>query len=641
MSGIAGIYNTAGLPVERATIARMMAPLAHRGPDGHGIWTTGSVGLGHQQLCTTPESVHEHLPLTHQSGQFTITADARIDNRRELQAQLMPDNSADTPITDTDLILAAYEKWGSDCPVRLVGDFAFAIWDAVAQKLFCARDCIGVKPFYYHHVPTFFAFASETKALLSLPEIPCRLNETRVADHLVGIFEDKAITFYEGIYRLPPAHSLTLDHHGLRIRRYWRFDPETELHLDSDAAYAEAFRAIFTEAVHCRMRSAFPVGSTLSGGLDSSSIVCTARSLVQPGNQPLHTFSALFTGLPEVDRRRIDESSYIQTVVNQGDLTPHYVQADQLGPLHELDQVLDCQGEVFLAPNQYIHWALYKLASAHQVRVFLDGIDGDTTISHGLENFAELTRTGRWWTLRREARHLAAHANANFPPWRIVWQYGLEPLLPTWVRRGRHKLSRQRQPEWAEGSAIKAAFSQRIGLAARMDALLARDYQPFRTARHTHWQSFEAGLIPYTLELADRAAAKFGIEPRYPFFDRRLMSFCLSLPADQKLRQGWTRWILRRSMQDILPPRVQWRTLKANLSPNFMRRLLDFNREILDAMVWQSPPATTRYVDMATLRTLYQRYLTQPMQSPQEAITVYGAVLLRLWLSQSGLAPSF
>src|SRR3989442_1012999 len=207
VSGIAGLWRLDGRPTEPAELDRMLARLAHRGPDGAGAWRHGPVALGHRMLHTTPESLRECQPLVGTTGDLVLVADARIDNRAEL-CPLLP---APSDATDAELILAAYERWGEHCPEHLLGDFAFAIWDGRAQRLFCARDHFGVKPLYYHHRPSrLFAFASEIKGLLALADIPRRLNETRVAAYLVPLFEDKEVTFYEEIVRLPPAHRMVV-----------------------------------------------------------------------------------------------------------------------------------------------------------------------------------------------------------------------------------------------------------------------------------------------------------------------------------------------------------------------------------------------------------------------------------------------
>src|SRR3989441_814506 len=299
MSAIAGIVRLDGAPADRANLDRMLERLAHRGPDGHGSHIADSCGLGPRMLWTPPQALHQRLPPPNSTGGPPPTADARIDNREELCSLLC----APSTVTDADLILQAYARWGERCPEHLLGDFAFALWDARRGLLFCARDHFGVKPFYYHHRPgRLFAFASEIKGLLVLSDVPRRLNETRVADYLVPLLEDKEITFYEEIVRLPPAHRMVVTREGVRIDQYWTLDPEREIRMKSDAEYAAAFREIFTEAVRCRLRSAFPVGSMLSGGLDSSSIACVPRELLaEDGGGKLHTLSAGFDDVPAAD----------------------------------------------------------------------------------------------------------------------------------------------------------------------------------------------------------------------------------------------------------------------------------------------------------------------------------------------------
>src|SRR6266850_1954833 len=332
MSGIAGLYRLVGGDSVATDLERMTAALAHRGPHGSGVWSQDAVGLGHRMLWTTPESRTEPLPLSAREGAFAITADARLDNRAELSATLGLD---DGNIGDAALILRAYERWGEQCPERLLGDFAVAIWDGPRRAVFCARDHFGVKPLYYHRAPRLFAFASEIKALLHLPDVPRRLNETRVADYLAPIVEDREITFYDGIVRLPPA-----------------------------------------DAVRCRMRTAGPVGSMLSGGLDSSSIVCVARSLDTAGDGgPLHTLSAIFPEVPTCDERR-----FIDAVLAGNGVVPHAVRADLVSPLANLERMFEHENEAFFSVNLFMHWALYAEAERHGVRVLLDGFDGDTTL---------------------------------------------------------------------------------------------------------------------------------------------------------------------------------------------------------------------------------------------------------------------
>ena len=221
MSGIVGIHYLDGRPVNHENLTKMVDILAHRGPDGADIWVDGSVGLGHRMLWTTPESLIEKLPLVNHTGDIVTTSDSRIDNREELIAALQLSNHSFEKITDSDLILGAYEKWGEECPQHLLGDFAFAIWDNRQQKLFCARDTMGIKPIYFYFANNNFVFGSEIKAIFCLQEVPREVNEVRIGDYLIKNFEDTTITSYKNILRLPPAHSVKISTAGIEIQNYW------------------------------------------------------------------------------------------------------------------------------------------------------------------------------------------------------------------------------------------------------------------------------------------------------------------------------------------------------------------------------------------------------------------------------------
>jgi asparagine synthase (glutamine-hydrolysing) len=627
MSAIAGLWRTEGQPVDRHEVDRMAAALAHRAPDGTHAWHAGPVAMAHGARWTTPEARHERQPLTSRAGNVVV-ADARLDNRAELLATLGLSASTAADVGDGQLILRAYERWGQECVPRLVGDFAFALWDAGRRQLFAARDVMGVKPLYYHQAPGVFLFSSEIKALLASPLVPYRLNAARVADYLVGHLDDGAGTLYRDVCRLPAAHTLTVGHAGLQIRRYWSWNSTREIRLGSDGAYAEAFRACFTEAVQSRLRSSHPVGSLLSGGLDTSSIVATARHLRRAaGAGRLDTFTAIFPGLPEADLRVIDERPFVDAVVAQGGLQPHYVRGDLLSPLTDVERALWHLDEAFVAPNLYLHWALYGAARDHGVRCLLDGIDGDTTVSHGLERFGELALGGRVPTLARELRALAGRYGVGTAS--LFYRFALPPLIPAWARHG----AGLRRPDPLAGSIVSRALARRTGLVERLRDSERRQRHP-ASAREAHRRALGAPYISVVLEMADKAAAAFGIEPRYPFFDRRLMELCLALPADQKLRAGWTRAVLRQAMGGLLPEQVRWRADKANLAPNFLRRLLERDHDLLREVVVERPQLVEDYVDVPALRRAYDRYVTHPT-SEADALTVHRAVMLGLWLQRA------
>jgi asparagine synthase (glutamine-hydrolysing) len=624
MSGIAGIYFLDDRPLDPADLSRMLQSLAHRGPDGSDMWSRGPVGLGHRMLWTTPESLREKLPLRHARADLVITADARIDNRDELIALLGLGDRPSGDLADSELILLAYEKWGDACPARLLGDFAFAIWDGRHQTFFCARDHFGVKPFFYYRSDRVFVFASEIKGLLCLPFVPRRLNEVRVADYLVPVLEDKEITFYQGVLRLPPAHGMTVSGRGIQLRPYWALDPAREIRYRSDGEYAEAFREIFTEAVRCRLRSALPLGSMLSGGLDSSSIVCVARQLLRErGSNPLKTVSLIFDDVPQCDER-----PFINAVLAGGGLEPHYVHGDRVSPLADLARIFHHEDEAFYAPNLFLHWALYREANKQGVRVLLDGLDGDTTVSHGVGYLAELVRTGRWMRAAEEVGGLSRHFEAS--RWRVLWGHGLAPQAPASLRTAWRILRGRNQPLWKTNSITNDPFAERVGLGPRMEHMLGERAKPSRTSKDDHWRQLTSGLVSFAFGVADRAAAAFTLETRYPFFDKRLAEFCLALPGDQKLSKGWTRMVMRRAMANILPVAVQWRRGKADLGLLLHRGLLTFERDFLEGMALHGTDIVASYVDMPAFREAYRRYNDR---GTDDSLQVWRVVTLASWLS--------
>ena len=670
MSAIVGYFCRDGRPAAQAELSGMVEALAHRGADGSGMWIKGSVGLGHQMLWVTPESVGSHQPLVSRDGELAISADARIDNREELIDLLGWGARPAGEITDSALILGAYEAWGERCPEYLLGAFSFAIWDGRRQQLFCTRDHLGARPFYYYCSEGTLCFASEIKGIFALSGVPRRLNEVRIGYHLRPdlLFGDKTITFYQDVLRLAPAHTLTVGCERVELRCYWSLDIDRELRLGSDAEYAEAFRDLFVEAVRCRLRSAYPVGSMLSGGLDSSSIACTARDLMQgSGKGLLHTFSAVFDEFTGAD-----ESEYGQAVTARGGMAPQFTHPDLQSPFVDLESVFDCLDEGFWWPNYSLFLGIYRAASASGVRVLLDGTDGDTTVSHGFDYLFKLVRIGDWETFAGEARGITARFDDSTfaTTMGFLWSYGV-PQLTELVRtgqwgefgRGVNRLGREfgtsrrrllfgslvaAVPErvkrtWgrlrggndreALGiSYIHPAFAHRIDLVDRLDALEStRSAVPW-TERTDHFWGLESGALPYSLELMGTLAGGMGIETGYPFCDRRLIEFCLSLPPEQKLRDGWSRWVMRGAMEGILPPKVQWRGGKGTLSPHCSRGLKRYERALLDEVILDGDSGLEAYVEMDALRSAYERYLEQG--TTQDLAPVWVSATLALWLKR-------
>lgn len=631
MSGIAVIFHTNGQAADKEVMECMLLRLAHRGKDGRGIWSSGAVALGQVVHWTTPESTQIGPPVRAQQSNLVLVADVRIDNRADLLGALYAPGNRQIIISDEELVLKAYQRWGEACPERLVGDFCFAIWDGRNRTLFCARDHMGVKPLYYSSGSRLFLCASEIKALFCHARTPRRLNEVRVADYLAMNFEDKVITFYRDIYRLPPGHSVSVGPKGLRIRCYWSLDASSDIRLKSDSEYAESFRDIFTQAVRYRLRSHRPLGFLLSGGLDSSSIVCVARQLAKNrGGAPLIAFSASFPDFPQ-----LNEQAFIDEVVASGGIEVNSVCADQVGPLHDFERVFLHQDEPFHAPNLFVYWVLAAAAVERGVDILVDGVDGDTIVSHGLEFLVELFWSARVWRLASEIRWLArrtGHARR-----RIAWHQAIRPsLIEPLLLRWKWLSSGVGKGLSDAPLTVNRAFARRVGWSERYRALLGKRAWPSCSLKETHWRQITSGIIPFYLEVNDKAAAAFGLDHRHPFFDRRLVEFCYGLPSEQKLKAGWDRVVQRRAMDGILPKRIQWRIWKAHWGLNFERGLMQFHRTLLEDFLADGAAPVWEYVDRLALLAAYKRCRANGL-TERDGMSLWVAVTLGLWLQRMGI----
>jgi asparagine synthase (glutamine-hydrolysing) len=368
------------------------------------------------------------------------------------------------------------------------------------------------------------------------------------------------------------------------------------------------------------MRGVSPPGSFLSGGLDSSSITCLAGA--EPGRtSPLPTFSAVFDDVPECDER-----PYINAVLAGGRYDAQFVRADMIGPLTDWERTLASQDEPFSAPNLFIHAALYQTARRHGTGVILDGFDGDTTVSHGMAYLTELANRFRWLRLFREIHGLSRRFDRPLPG--MLWRHGVQRFQPARAVAG--WLRDTGSPAPVSSPLLNPDFADRLRLVERHQLLQSAWLQPPRTEGADHFRRLTWGIIPAVLEALDKAAAVEGVEPRYPFFDKRLVEFCLALPPTQKIQSGWTRLILRRAMGGILPPEIQWRGGKSDPGPSFVRGLVRYHRELLDEVVLGDPGTLDQYVNVACLRRAYRNLLAG--ETSDEAVTVWRGAVLSLWL---------
>jgi asparagine synthase (glutamine-hydrolysing) len=558
MSAVLGIFNLDNKPVGGDMLEKMMKPMAYWGPDGRGTWNRGPVGFGHLMLHNTPESLHEKLPLKSKCSNYVLVSRARLDNREELLKtfNISPGEQRVTP--DSTLILEAYKKWGTECPHHLLGDWVFALWDAGEQKLFIARDHHGLTGLYYFHGPKFFAFSSGLKGLLALPGIPRRLNEIRIAQILTAWAQHGAPTVYEGIYRLPPAHTITIKQETVKVKRYWYLEDTPRLRLKSDEEYVEAFLEIYSEAVHCRLRSARPVGITLSGGLDSGSAAALAAGELAKKGRPLLAFSSapLYDVSGTLPEQRFDEPPYIKATAGYvGNIDLTFSRSEHITPLQGLEQGLALHDEpVHAASNQYWILSLWEAARGRGVGTMLTGAGGNNTISwHGTGYLAQLARDMHWKTLYREFR--AWRKLTPTPLVRAIKEQILKPLTPLVIKKWRRRLRGGNQP-WENYSAINVDFAHRINITKEMDKQ-GHDptFSPVANSRRLRYTGIKPGRSMVGCRL-QQTGSGFALDIRDPTMDRRVIEFCLAIPDHQYVREGNGRFLIRRAMEGMLPPGV-------------------------------------------------------------------------------------
>ena len=620
MITFAGYWQRRGDDSSASTMARRMLDATPGRRSLVGGWTSGGLCVAVRDDQLGPEVT----PSVRRLGDLLIVGYVRIDNRDELSRRL----DQPLPDDDYDLVLALYRRYGTNSAAMLTGDFAFALYDSAEKRIFAARDQIGVRSFYYHASNDTFAFATSSHGLRSLPELPTRVDELRVADYLISLYEDPAATFFQGIRRLPAAHWMMVTPGELVIKRYWGLDECSERKGGEDPAeLVEEFRSIFVRAVRDRtLGEEGVISSTLSGGLDSSSVAGVARDLIlsDTSTRSLHVHSALFDTV-----RESDEREFIDAVVAQGGMVPHIVEGDRIGPLNELDTLLAEQGEPFFAPNLFVHRALMRSASQAGASVMLDGLDGDTTVSHGLAWLPELARRGRLLQLRREIGGIAELDRGRRP--RDIWYRSIvRPLLLRSPRQLFHRMRGPVDPPWGEDSPISEDLVRRFRLRERYLELAGSRARPARRHHEDHRRRIEWSLHPFMLEVLQRSGASFGIESRYPFYDRRLIEYSLSLPPGTKLHNGWTRWILRQSMNGTLPEVVRWRPDKSNLGHNFERSLRIYESERINALL-DAPGRLAEFADVALLRRMFTRFAAEKATSA-EILAIWKGVTLGLWL---------
>ncbi|MCA0755405.1 asparagine synthetase B [Paenibacillus sp. N4] len=562
MSAIAGIYHLDAEPINPEQAGILMGAFAKYPADDTQTWRQDSIFLGCHAQWITPESVGEHNPCYDPDRRLAIAADAVIDNREELFERLNIERGAGKEMTDGELILQAYDRWGEEAPRYLLGDFAFLIWDGRRRVLFGARDFSGSRTLYYFKNQNRAAFCTLMMPLLGLPYVGKGLNEQWLAEYLAnpGVIEtvDDSSTVFEQIRQVPPAHSITICDGRILLSRYVTITEGEKLKLRSDKEYEEAFLYVLRNAVTARLRTHRSVGAFLSGGLDSGSVVSLAAKELQKGSRKLRTYSYI----PVDDyidwtsaRLLPDERPYIQSTVRHvGNITDHYLDCKGKSSLTEVDgwlDMLEMPYKVF--ENSFWIQGINEQAQRHGVGILLSGARGNSTISWGsaLSHYATLLRELKWLRLYREMKLYSRNVGIG----KVDFMKTVAKKAYPFMDRTDHELHRYKYPEL-----INPELAERTGVHGRLKAH-GIDTDGFSVpsniyeARKKHFEQ------TYTWNLngicGTKMSLRYGVLSRDPTNDLNVIRFCLSVPEEQYVRNGMDRALIRRSTASLLPDQVR------------------------------------------------------------------------------------
>jgi asparagine synthase (glutamine-hydrolysing) len=551
MCGISGIISHHGSDINLVQLKLMSDTLIHRGPDGSGEWIgpQKNVGFAHRRLAIIDLSVDAAQPM-HYLGKYTIVFNGEIYNYIELKNQLQQLGYSFKTNSDTEVILAAFDYYQDDCVQHFDGMFSFAIWDEITQTLFAARDRFGEKPFFYINQNERFVFASEMKALWAIG-IEKKLSHKMLSNYLInGNIQNpssKSQTFYENIYALPPAHVLKLNNQGLKITPYWNLE-KSNFNIDTEENVIKKLDELIHESVIKRLRSDMPVGMSLSGGLDSTTLL----HYITKHQSDVKTFSAVFPGFEK------DESVFVEKAVNHYQVKNFSITPNENDLIDDFEKLMYHQEEPFQSSSIFAQYKVFQLAKENNIKVLLDGQGAD-------EVFGGYLKYVQWYLLE-EIR------NKNFGVF-FTQKKKLEQHFPGFQFGINKYLAAFFPIQAAKALSIRAAKTSQAKTYFTNDFLafnVGANYNE-KPVVHSlndilHFNTMQMGLEEL-LRFSDRNAMAHGCEVRLPFLNHQLVSYVFGLPSNYKIHDGFTKFILRKTMQGKLPDEIVWRKEKIGFEP--------------------------------------------------------------------------
>lgn len=627
-----GIFAAVGVPVtpERIDI------VAHRGPDGRGwrdyVSPGGPVVLGHRRLAIIDTSDAGLQPMMDASGRYHLVFNGEIYNYIELREELKARGEVFVSESDSEVLLRGFMLWGVDCLPRLRGMFAFLIWDDREKILFAARDRYGIKPLYYTALPGGIAFASEIKQLLDLPGGARRINLARAHDFLAGgISDHTAETMFQGINQLRGGEFCTVAARkgapgALTIKR-WHKIALPELEEIKEASAAERFRDLLADSVRLHLRADVPVGSCLSGGLDSSSIVCLMAAMLPAGAPGQHTVSACYAD------KAVDEKPFMDTVVAKTGVQPHFIFPRPEDLFARASDITWHQDEPFGSTSIFAQWCVFETARAAGLKVMLDGQGADEILA-GYHSFfpiylAELARSARLLTLAQTFAERRRVHGQGYTGQTLRLAFSLAPNSIKALVRRTHR--GRAQHGWLSSGVMAELDKQPTALETAAASL---GVAPPRDIASLCLVMAHASNMPMLLHWEDRNSMAHGIEARVPFLDPPLADFALALGNRHKLVGADTKRVLRRALGDLLPREVSERRDKLG----FATPEASWMRGPLRGLVEDGIERTLRVLPDALDPAGTRRFASDMLDGRAPAdFTLWRIVSLGLWAERFGV----
>ena len=564
MSGIACIFDLDFEDIEISSndVKKILKPLSFRGEDKIKHLSKGPASMMQCLFIATKEDEKEDLPSVHKNPNIMIVSDVRLDNRDKLIRSLDIKN---TEITDSELIVQAYKHWDADFCKFLNGPFAIIIYDFFKKKLMCFRDQLGLRPLYYCIEKNKLIISSSIKSIKDFSGKNFKICEKRMFDHLLFNCGGKKDTFFEEIYKIPKANLLTFENSDLKIEEYFNLNDFYKKKPKRSKDYSKEFRKIFLEVIQSQMRSPNnKITSALSGGLDSSSITRSLSYLNT--NNEINSISLIFKGLQGEEKEKTDEFAYMKSAGHKN-FTSNFIEIENIGPISTLETSQKYFDFPVSAINGYAHIPMFKKTNLLGSRVFLDGYDGDTVVSHGSEILFDYAKKFKFSKLFKERKKIDESFGFTPNKWATFKTYFLKQLIPPFMD---YYLRTKYRTNNLPGNLFKIFHPKVLKKIKKFKYI--KDffgYYPFKfskDAKTFHIRSINHPIWEFGIEMIELHALANNVEIRFPFFDLRLIEFCVSLPVEEKNKDGINRAIFRKAMKGIVPKKNLDRLGKSNIA---------------------------------------------------------------------------